>query len=154
MQWLAVAVGGALGALGRYGLNALIYQGYSGKFPLGTLCVNVLGSVAIGVLYVVIVERYLLPAMFREFLMIGLLGAFTTFSTFSLDNSCGVRAYRFRVKHRMDFRFVTTVFGLVLWLARHRQDTGSGSAGCSQAPGQGAHFATKPGCRVKMSRRW
>ena len=86
MQWLAVAVGGALGALGRYGLNALIYQGYSGKFPLGTLCVNVLGSVAIGVLYVVIVERYLLPAMFREFLMIGLLGAFTTFSTFSLDS--------------------------------------------------------------------
>ena len=86
MQWLAVALGGALGALGRYGVNALVFHTLGGRFPLGTLFVNVAGSVAMGVFYVVIVERHLLVGPWREFILIGLLGAFTTFSTFSLDS--------------------------------------------------------------------
>lgn len=86
MQWLAVALGGALGAMGRYGVNAVVFSVVGGRFPLGTLCVNVLGSVAMGVFYVLIVERGLLPDPWREFVLVGLLGAFTTFSAFSLDS--------------------------------------------------------------------
>lgn len=86
MQWLAVALGGALGAMGRYGVNAVVFSVAGGRFPLGTLCVNVLGSVAMGVFYVLIVERGLLPDPWREFVLVGLLGAFTTFSAFSLDS--------------------------------------------------------------------
>ncbi|HAD10026.1 MAG TPA: fluoride efflux transporter CrcB [Porticoccaceae bacterium] len=85
MQWLAVAMGGALGAVGRYGINALVYSLMGTRFPLGTLVVNVLGSLLMGVFYVLIVERQMLPGPWREFIMIGLLGAFTTFSAFSLD---------------------------------------------------------------------
>ncbi len=86
MQWLAVALGGALGAMGRYGVNAVVFSVVGGRFPLGTLCVNVLGSVAMGIFYVLIVERALLPDPWREFVLVGLLGAFTTFSAFSLDS--------------------------------------------------------------------
>jgi fluoride exporter len=81
-----VALGGALGALGRFGVNALVFSVFGGRLPLGTLFVNVVGSIAMGVFYVLIVERHILPGPWREFIMIGLLGAFTTFSTFSLDS--------------------------------------------------------------------
>jgi CrcB protein len=83
--WLAVAAGGALGALGRYGLSAWLAPWSAGRFPFATLAANVLGCALIGVLHVLIVERALLPAIWREALMIGVLGAFTTFSTFSID---------------------------------------------------------------------
>ncbi|MEH6543848.1 MAG: fluoride efflux transporter CrcB [Porticoccaceae bacterium] len=85
MQWLAVAAGGALGALGRYGLNGLVHHYSSLRFPLGTLLANVIGSALMGVMFVLIIERGILPPIWREFAMIGVLGAFTTFSTFSLD---------------------------------------------------------------------
>lgn len=85
MQWLAVALGGALGAMGRFGVNALLFPVAGHRFPLGTMVVNVTGCILMGVLYVVIVERGLLPGEWRQFLMIGLLGGFTTFSAFSLD---------------------------------------------------------------------
>lgn len=85
MQWLAVAAGGALGALGRYGLNGLVYHYSSLRFPLGTLLANVIGSALMGVMFVLIIERGILPPIWREFFMIGVLGAFTTFSTFSLE---------------------------------------------------------------------
>lgn len=85
MQWLAVAAGGALGALGRYGLNGLVAHYSNLRFPLGTLLANLIGSVLIGLMFVLILERGVLPPIWREFAMIGVLGAFTTFSTFSLD---------------------------------------------------------------------
>ena len=72
-----VALGGAMGASLRY------LVGLAVAFPLGTLCVNVLGSFAIGLLWAGFAQReipYLLP-----FLMTGVLGGFTTFSAFSLD---------------------------------------------------------------------
>lgn len=84
-HWLAVALGGAIGALGRYGLNGLIYQVSDHRIPLGTLVVNVLGSFLMGIFYVLIIEKGVLPVEMRNFLMVGFLGAFTTFSTFSLD---------------------------------------------------------------------
>lgn len=86
MQWLAVALGGALGAMGRYGVNGLVFSLVGGRWPLGTLLVNVLGSILMGIFYVLIVERHIMPGPWREFIMIGMLGAFTTFSTFSLDS--------------------------------------------------------------------
>ena len=85
MQWLAVALGGALGSMARYALSTWIYQISSHKFPYATLTVNVLGTFVMGILFVVIVERAALPQEMRSLLMIGFIGAFTTFSTFSLD---------------------------------------------------------------------
>ena len=85
MQWLAVALGGALGAMGRFAVNAAVFPLFAGRFPLGTLIVNVIGSILMGVCYVLIIERGVLPAEMRNLLMAGFLGAFTTFSTFSLD---------------------------------------------------------------------
>lgn len=82
---LPIALGGAVGAILRY-LGSLGIHGLAGTgFPYGTLFVNVLGSFLIGVLYVVIIEA---PAGFTHYrapIMVGLLGAFTTFSAFSLE---------------------------------------------------------------------
>ena len=82
---LAVAAGGAIGALLRWwvsqGVHALLGRG----FPFGTLVVNVAGSVAIGVLYVVFLERQDIAPEWRAAIVVGFLGAFTTFSTFSMD---------------------------------------------------------------------
>lgn len=82
---LAVALGGALGAVSRYWLMLWIGSLAGTRFPWGTAVVNVLGSVVIGVLYVLISERMLLSEQWRGLLVVGYLGAFTTFSTFSLD---------------------------------------------------------------------
>jgi CrcB protein len=85
MNWIAVAIGGALGAMARYGVSSLVFDASSQRFPYATLSVNVLGSFLIGILFVLIVEKGLLPPEMRSILMVGFLGAFTTFSTFSLD---------------------------------------------------------------------
>jgi CrcB protein len=85
MNWIAVAVGGGLGAMARYAVSTWIFQVSSHKFPYATLTVNVLGSFVMGILFVVIIERTALPVEMRSLWMIGFLGAFTTFSTFSLD---------------------------------------------------------------------
>jgi CrcB protein len=85
MHWFAIALGGALGAMARHGVSTLVFDASSQKFPYATLSVNVLGSFIMGVLFVVIVEKGLLPSEMRSVLMVGFLGAFTTFSTFSLD---------------------------------------------------------------------
>ncbi|MBA4502106.1 fluoride efflux transporter CrcB [Marinobacterium marinum] len=84
MQMFAVALGGALGAMGRYWVSGL-FNNAAYKLPLGTLTVNVLGSFLMGVCFVLILERTRLPAELRPLLMVGFLGAFTTFSTFSLE---------------------------------------------------------------------
>jgi CrcB protein len=82
---LAIAAGGALGALFRYGVSNGM-AGWLGRgFPFGTLTVNVLGSLLMGALYVLMLERLSVGAEWRAALQIGLLGAFTTFSTFSLE---------------------------------------------------------------------
>ena len=84
MSWLAVALGGALGATARYALN-LWLSAAPGKFPLATFSANVLGCFLMGFLYVAIVDKHVLPMSWRPFLMVGMLGAFTTFSTFSIE---------------------------------------------------------------------
>ncbi|MGK0441457.1 MAG: CrcB protein [Pseudohongiellaceae bacterium] len=84
-QLLLIALGGAGGALCRHGMVNLINQFNHGKFPMGTLSVNVIGSFFIGVMYVLIAERLSLHPDWRSIVMVGFLGAFTTFSTFSLE---------------------------------------------------------------------
>jgi CrcB protein len=80
-----VAVGGALGALARYGVSNGVHALWPMRFPLATLLINVGGSLAMGVLYVLIAERLVLHADWRSIAMVGFLGAFTTYSTFSLE---------------------------------------------------------------------
>jgi fluoride exporter len=82
---IGVALAGALGALTRYGLEGLISGRFSGSFPLGTLVINVSGSFALGLLFVVLTERTAVDPALRTALTIGFLGAYTTFSTFSFE---------------------------------------------------------------------
>ncbi|MFG2328710.1 fluoride efflux transporter CrcB [Streptomyces sp. NPDC048604] len=82
---VAVAVGGALGAAARYGAG-LAWPTPAGAFPWTTFGVNVLGCAAIGVLMVLVTETAAVPhPLVRPFLGTGVLGGFTTFSTFALD---------------------------------------------------------------------
>lgn len=85
IQWLAVGLGGALEAMARFAVNVLLFPAFGHKFPLGTLVINVGGSLLMGVFYVLIIECGVLGPEWRNFLMVGILGAFTTFSAFSLD---------------------------------------------------------------------
>ncbi len=82
---LAIALGGAVGALGRFYLSTGVYALIGRDFPYGTLAVNVLGSVVMGLLYALALERFPLTPELRAGLWVGLLGAFTTFSTFSIE---------------------------------------------------------------------
>lgn len=81
----AVALGGACGAALRYWLGQRVENWLQQPFPSGTLTVNVIGSLLIGVLFVLALERGQWPAVWRVAIITGLLGGFTTFSAFSLD---------------------------------------------------------------------
>jgi CrcB protein len=85
MEFLAIGLGGALGAIARYLISGQVGGALGSHFPYGTLTVNILGSFIMGVCAVVIIEHLKMPGYWREFVMVGFLGALTTFSTFSLD---------------------------------------------------------------------
>ncbi|MCL4315848.1 MAG: fluoride efflux transporter CrcB [Gammaproteobacteria bacterium] len=82
---IAIAAGGAAGSVLRFWMSAWIYGQLGRDFPYGTLAVNVLGSLLMGVLFVLLTERLSLAPVWRAGLLIGVLGGFTTFSAFSME---------------------------------------------------------------------
>ncbi len=82
---MAIALGGAIGAVGRYLVAGQVLKLVGGGFPWGTVAVNILGSFAMGALIELMALKWSISAELRGFLTMGILGAFTTFSTFSLD---------------------------------------------------------------------
>jgi len=84
-QALAIAAGGAVGALLRYWTSVAVHSRLGTAFPYGTLFVNILGSLLMGFLYIWLIERLAAGPALRAFLLIGVLGAFTTFSAFSME---------------------------------------------------------------------
>jgi fluoride exporter len=85
VRWIVVLVGGGIGSLARY-LTALWMAAWFGTvFPFGTLAVNVTGSLLIGFLATLADERGIIAPQARLFLVVGVLGGFTTFSSFSLE---------------------------------------------------------------------
>jgi len=83
--YLWIAVGGALGSVGRFWLSGVVAQRYGETFPLGTLIVNISGSLAIGFFATLTSPdgRWLAPVGFRQFFIYGVCGGYTTFSSFS-----------------------------------------------------------------------
>ncbi|MGI9322331.1 MAG: fluoride efflux transporter CrcB [Pseudomonadales bacterium] len=82
---IAIALGGAVGSLARYALS-LQLDGLGGSgFPYGIMLANIAGSFLIGIAFVLLVEKSLLGEVWRSLLMVGFLGGFTTFSTFSIQ---------------------------------------------------------------------
>ena len=80
-----IAVGGAIGAMMRFLSQATVYELVGKTFPLGTLFVNVTGSFLMGLLSIFLVEKFNLSADWHLAILVGVLGSFTTFSTFSIE---------------------------------------------------------------------
>jgi len=85
MNLAAVAIGGAIGASMRYGVTLLMISVFGKSFPYATLTVNLVGSFVMGLLFSLIDHGIVADLPWRSLFGIGLLGAFTTFSTFSMD---------------------------------------------------------------------
>lgn len=120
MTWVAIAIGGALGSMARHAVNHVTHTHWlTTRFPAGTVVVNIAGCFIIGVLAgLLAVDRIRLPFYWREFVFVGLLGGFTTFSTFGLDTFLLSRT------HSPGFAFVNVagqVAGglLAVWIGYH-----------------------------------
>jgi len=118
---LIVGAGGFLGAILRYGSSQGLHARLETRFPAGTLLVNVVGCLLIGVLLTLVLERESLSEQASLFLVVGLLGSFTTFSTFGYETLDLLR----HEEYRHAFVSVATNLGLGLaavvagvWLAR------------------------------------
>jgi CrcB protein len=91
MRYLLVLAGGGTGALARYVAASAIMTRFGGRFPLGTLAINVTGSFLIGFLMTILTERYQLDPQWRLLLVVGFLGGYTTFSSFEWETFTAVR---------------------------------------------------------------
>lgn len=84
-QLIAIAIGGAVGSVLRFVVSTNVQRVMGKDFPYGTLTVNVLGSLLMGFLFIMLVERQISSIELRSGLLFGVLGAFTTFSSFSFE---------------------------------------------------------------------
>jgi CrcB protein len=80
-----IAVAGAFGAVSRYGTALGVYSIFGRSFPYGTLFVNVAGSFLMGLLSIMLLDRFNVGPEWRAAILVGFLGSFTTFSTFSIE---------------------------------------------------------------------
>jgi len=80
-----IAVAGAFGAVSRYGTSLGVYSIFGRGFPYGTLFVNVAGSFLMGILSIMLLDRFNMGPEWRAAILVGFLGSFTTFSTFSIE---------------------------------------------------------------------
>lgn len=110
-----IAAGGATGAVLRYWVSTGIYAVLGRGFPYGTLAVNIIGSLLMGLLYVFLFERMDVSIEWRAGLIIGLLGAFTTFSTFSIETLNLIEVGE-QVKAGMNILLSVTLCVLGCWL--------------------------------------
>lgn len=117
MKILLVAFGGSLGALARYGLSGAIYRAWPTAFPIGTLLVNVLGCFAAGVVFAFVEDHQTLSPNLRAFIAVGVLGAFTTFSTFGYETLDLLRKQAFGLAFASVAANVAIGLGAV-WLGR------------------------------------
>lgn len=87
LEYLSIALGGALGSVARFWFSGFVAERAGMAFPLGTLCVNITGSLLIGFIAAFGDPdgRFLVSPGWRQFLMIGICGGYTTFSSFSLQ---------------------------------------------------------------------
>lgn len=108
---LSLVIGGAIGTLLRYYVSGLTHRYFEGIFPLGTLIVNLIGSFVIGILWGSLEIENISPIM-RTFLFIGILGGFTTFSTFALENFNLIRDGE--IKYVMANILANNVLGILL----------------------------------------
>ncbi|MEX2184021.1 MAG: fluoride efflux transporter CrcB [Chloroflexota bacterium] len=86
MPLLLIGIGGFAGAIARYLVDGIVSERTGGAFPFGTLFVNASGAFVLGLLFAMSTERAILPADIRGPLLIGFIGAYTTFSTFMLES--------------------------------------------------------------------
>jgi len=84
-SYLMVLIGGGLGAVARYAVGVAISARFGGRFPLGTLVINVTGSFLIGILMTLLTERLHPHPYWRLLLVVGFLGGYTTFSSFEYE---------------------------------------------------------------------
>ena len=86
MPLILIGLGGFAGAISRYLVDGMVSERTAGAFPWGTLAVNATGSFILGLLFAMTTERAILPAEIRGPVMIGFIGAYTTFSTYMLES--------------------------------------------------------------------
>ncbi len=92
---ISIALGGAAGAMARYGLAGLVQKRFSMEFPLGTISVNLAGCLGFGILWTVFMRRMDISLQLRTGLLIGFFGAFTTFSTYMFETAQMLRDGQF-----------------------------------------------------------
>jgi CrcB protein len=90
-KYLVVLAGAGLGGVARYALGTWIMVKYGGRFPLGTFSINVSGAFLIGLIMTLLTERFQPHPSWRLFLVVGVLGGYTTFSSFEYETFQAVR---------------------------------------------------------------
>jgi CrcB protein len=94
-NYILAFVGGGIGASARYYLSGAVYRWLPANFPYGNLAVNIIGCFVIGILMTSLEERFIVTPALRVFLTVGILGGFTTFSSFSYETVSLIRDGRY-----------------------------------------------------------